>query len=351
VSSGKPTLPIANDFVRRITDWQRRAGRHDLPWQGTGEAYRVWLSEVMLQQTQVATVVPAFQRFVGRFPDVASLARAPLDEVLGLWSGLGYYSRARNLHRAAREIVAQGGFPGQLEGLMRLPGVGRSTAAAIVSLAFDRPAAILDGNVRRVLARHAGIDGWPGDPAVTRRLWAEAESRLPPPDAPPGAARAYTQGLMDLGAGVCHRRHPACGACPLAGDCAAHRHGLVARIPAPRPPRQRPWRRIALLLDAGPDGVLLVRRPERGVWGGLWCLPEGGADEPWYTLRHDLTHLRLEIVVAQTPRDRAVQSAADEPESGAQRFAWDEVWPLGLPQPVRDILHMARERFGAGAAA
>jgi len=298
----------------------------------------------MLQQTQVATVVPAFIRFLERFPDVVTLAQAPLDEVLGLWSGLGYYSRARNLHRAACEVVARGGFPESLEELMRLPGVGRSTAAAIVSLAFDRPAAILDGNVRRVLARHAGVEGWPGDPAVARRLWGEAEARLPAPEAPAGTARTYTQALMDLGATVCHRRRPTCIACPVASDCVARAHDRVASVPAPRPSRARPLRRIGLLLDAGASGVTLVRRPERGVWGGLWCLPEGSAAAPWHIVHHDLTHVRLEIVVGRAEAVAAMSTASAALTGGVRRFAWDEVWPLGLPRPVRDILQMAHRQ-------
>ena len=343
MSLGKPPLPTASKFVSRLTDWQRHSGRHGLPWQGTGDPYRVWLSEVMLQQTQVATVLPAFQRFVARFPDIASLAAAPLDDVLGLWSGLGYYSRARNLHRAASVVVAAGGFPADVESLQRLPGVGRSTAAAIVSLAWDRPAAILDGNVRRVLARHAGIGGWPGDPAVTRRLWAEAEARLPAADAPPGTASTYTQALMDLGATVCQRRRPLCERCPVAADCVAWRDGRTDSIPAPRPARERPLRRIELLLDCAQDGVTLVRRPEHGVWGGLWCLPEGQGGTPWHSLRHELTHLRLEIAVCRIADGTCSNDVG-------RRFAWSEVWPLGLPQPVRLLLERARAEAAASSA-
>lgn len=343
--SANPPLPLAPDFVRRLTDWQRRAGRHGLPWQGTSDPYQVWLSEVMLQQTRVATVVPAFRRFTAAFPDVATLAAAPLDAVLALWSGLGYYSRARNLHRAASIVAAEGGLlPASMESLQRLPGIGRSTAAAIVSLAYDRPAAILDGNVRRVLARHAGVTGWPGDPAVARRLWDEAESRLPAPGAPPGTASTYTQALMDLGATVCHRRCPDCVRCPVAEDCTARHEGLVDAIPAPRPVRLRPSRRIELLLDCAADGVRLVRRPESGVWGGLWCLPEESGGRPWCSLRHDLTHLRLDIVVGRSGPGLGRDAGA----SIGSRFAWPEVWPLGLPQPVRRLLERAHAESAAG---
>lgn len=332
-----------------MTDWQQRAGRHGMPWQGVGDPYRTWLSEVMLQQTQVATVLPAYRRFVERFPDVESLAAAPLDDVLGLWSGLGYYSRARNLHRAAQMAVQAGGFPRDIEGLMRLPGVGRSTAAAIVSLAWDRPAAILDGNVRRVLARHAGIDGWPGDPSVARQLWREAESRLPSPDAPAGTASTYTQALMDLGATVCHRRRPDCLRCPVAEDCEARLRGQIDALPAPRPARQRPVRRIDLLLDCSPQGVALVRRPERGIWGGLWCLPEQPGGDAWHAVRHELTHLRLDIVVGRGGSS-SLASAPAISRLSPQRFAWPEVWALGLPQPVRALLERAQAEFAAAAS-
>ncbi len=323
-----------------MTAWQRRYGRHGLPWQGPGDPYRVWVSEVMLQQTQVATVLPAYQRFIARFPTVQALAAAPLDEVLGLWSGLGYYSRARNLHRAARQVASLGELPADIDSLMRLPGIGRSTAAAIVSLAFDRPAAILDGNVRRVLARHAGIAGWPAEADVLRRLWAEAESRLPAPSAPSGTAATYTQSLMDLGATVCHRRRPDCERCPVAADCRARLDERVDQIPAPRPARERLRRRIDLLLDCSAEGVALVRRPERGVWGGLWCLPEGHGGVAWHTMRHELTHLRLEIAIARA-------GAGAVMPTDAQRFAWQEVWPLGLPQPVRQALRMAHGEVSA----
>jgi A/G-specific adenine glycosylase len=332
-----------------MTDWQRCAGRHGLPWQGVGDPYRTWLSEVMLQQTQVATVLPAYLRFVERFPDVERLAAAPLDVVLGLWSGLGYYSRARNLHRAAQALAQAGGFPHHVEGLTALPGVGRSTAAAIVSLAWDRPAAILDGNVRRVLARHAGIDGWPGDPVVARRLWKEAESRLPPQDSPAGTGSTYTQALMDLGATVCHRRRPDCPRCPVGDDCEARLSGRTHALPAPRPARERPVHRMDLLLDCSAQGVTLVRRSDRGIWGGLWCLPEQPGGEAWDTIRHELTHLRLDIVVGRAGSS-SLASAPDGSPLSPRCFAWPEVWALGLPQPVRAVLKRAHAEFVTAAS-
>ncbi|MCL4184284.1 MAG: A/G-specific adenine glycosylase, partial [Burkholderiaceae bacterium] len=262
---------IGSVIAPRLIEWQRRHGRHDLPWQDTRDAYRVWLSEVMLQQTQVGTVVPYYLRFVARFPDVAALAAADDGEVLSLWSGLGYYSRARNLHRCAREVVARhgGAFPDDPRCLAALPGIGRSTAAAIAVFAFGRRAAILDGNVRRVLCRHAGVRGFPGERAVENTLWRIAESELPQT-----GVEAYTQGLMDLGALLCTRTRPSCGACPIGADCRAYREGSVAELPTPRPRRRVPLRRCEMFVVRRGDEVLLERRPPSGIWGGLWSLPQ-----------------------------------------------------------------------------
>lgn len=257
-------------FSRTLIAWQRRAGRHDLPWQAARDPYRIWLSEIMLQQTQVSAVIPYYERFVARFPDVRSLARASQHEVLRLWSGLGYYARARNLHRSAR-IVAQrraGRFPDTAEGLAQLPGVGRSTAGAIAAFAFGQRAPILDGNVKRLLARCFGIEGYPGEAQVTQRLWTLAESLLPR-----RAIEPYTQALMDLGATVCTRRRPRCAQCPLRAQCIALLEGRVSELPAPRPLRARPLRRETWLIALHDGQVLLERRPAEGVWGGLWALP------------------------------------------------------------------------------
>ena len=250
------------DFASRLVTWQRRHGRHDLPWQRTRDPYRVWLSEVMLQQTQVGAVIPYYERFLARFPDVAALARASEDEVLRLWSGLGYYARGRNLHAAARAIVARGGFPRSQEGLAALPGIGRSTAAAIAVFAFGRRAAILDGNVNRVLARCFGIEG-------VNAQWRLADELLPA-----RGTRAYTQGLMDLGATVCTRANPSCGYCPVARQCVARCEDRIAELPAPRKRKPLPVRRSTWLVLLHQGSVLLERRPSTGLWGGLWVFPE-----------------------------------------------------------------------------
>jgi A/G-specific adenine glycosylase len=259
------------DFARKIVAWQRKHGRHDLPWQRSRDPYRVWLAEVMLQQTQVQAVIPYYQRFLARFRGVWALASAPQDEVLRLWSGLGYYARARNLHAAARVIARQysGRFPGTAAQLQALPGVGRSTAAAIAAFAFGERAAILDGNVKRLLARCFGVAGYPGERAVEARLWRLAESLLPR-----SAIAAYTQALMDLGATVCTRAQPECGRCPVQGQCVALREGRVASLPAPRPRKRLPLRRATWLVLLHQGSVLLERKPDPGLWGGLWTFPE-----------------------------------------------------------------------------
>ena len=264
-------------FATGLIAWQRRAGRRDLPWQNTRDAYRIWLSEVMLQQTQVATVIPYFERFIAAFPDVASLAAAPVERVLEQWSGLGYYRRAHMLHRAAQAIVADHGgvFPRDAAAIEALPGIGRSTAAAIAAFAFGARGAILDGNVKRVVARHAGIDGLPSDPAVERALWARAEALLPGRD-----IETYTQALMDLGATVCLRTRPRCDVCPVAADCVARRENRIAELPGRRAKKILPQRATTVLLLERHGEVLLERRPNVGIWAGLWSLPElvAGAD-------------------------------------------------------------------------
>ena len=337
-------------FAQRIIAWQRRHGRHDLPWQGTREPYAVWLSEIMLQQTQVGTVVPYYQRFRARFPDVASLAAADEDEVLRLWSGLGYYSRARNLHRAAQRVVEKhgGDFPRELADIEALPGIGRSTAAAIAGFAFGARAAILDGNVKRVLARHFAVDGYPGERAVEQRLWQLAESLLPV-----DGIERYIQGLMDLGATVCTLHAPQCERCPVRATCAALAQNRVAALPAPRPRRAVPHRRTVMLVLRRGDDVLLQKRPAAGVWGGLWCFPEIGADddpvriagqtygcevgpvERLGPLRHGFTHFTLDIEPVVGRVKRVVPRAA---QPGVMWLALEDAIGAAVPVPVRKLL-------------
>ena len=299
------------DVAPALVAWHARHGRHDLPWQRDRTPYRVWISEIMLQQTQVATVLAYFDRFITRFPDLPALAAAPLDEVLHLWSGLGYYSRARNLHRAAQLVVAEhaGELPADTATLATLPGIGRSTAAAIRALSAGDRAAILDGNVRRVLARLFSVTGVTTQRAMQERLWELAEACTPGRN-----VAVYTQAIMDLGATVCVHRRPLCPVCPLQRDCGARRSGRQHEIPAARPRAVRRTRSVVMLLARQHDGsVLLERRAERGVWGGLWCPPQfpsveaarlfaqtrlrGAEVEPQSRtiLRHAFTHFELEI--------------------------------------------------------
>jgi A/G-specific adenine glycosylase len=340
----------------RVVAWQRQHGRHDLPWQGTFDAYRIWLSEVMLQQTQVATVIPYFERFIARFPDLQALAAAPVDEVMAAWAGLGYYSRARNLHRCAQRVVADHGgtFPRSSAELARLPGIGRSTAAAIAVFAHGERAAILDGNVKRVLARHFGVEGYPGAAATGRELWRLAEAELPVT-----AIESYTQGLMDLGATICLRRRPRCGACPLEGSCVAAREGRVEELPAPRPARVRPLRSatVALIVDER-GAVVLERRAPAGIWGGLMSAPEFDADLTDAELEAEVTsRLGLQATVVRyleplrhefshysfVMRPRLVRVTGARAIADAAGYAWldaDAVRAAALPAPVRRLLQM-----------
>lgn len=277
--AGSPALSATGDsadfsdpgFSEAVIRWQKQHGRHALPWQNTRDAYRIWLSEIMLQQTQVAAVIPYYQRFLARFPDVRSLAAAEAEQVMAHWSGLGYYSRARNLHRCAQRIVAEHGgvFPNDPAVLADLPGIGRSTAAAIAAFSYGARAAILDGNVKRVFCRVFGIDGFPGVKTVENHLWQRAVTLLPQYD-----VEAYTQGLMDLGATLCTRSRPACGTCPLAQRCAALATDRVHELPMRKPKKAIPEKRTSMLVIADQGQVLLEQRPESGIWGGLLSLPE-----------------------------------------------------------------------------
>jgi A/G-specific adenine glycosylase len=339
----------------RLLQWFDRHGRHDLPWQHPREPYRVWLAEIMLQQTQVSTVIPFFERFVARFPDVRALAQAHADNVLALWAGLGYYARARNLHQCAQLIVARhhGEFPRDMANLIELPGIGRSTAGAILAQAFGLRHAILDGNVRRVLARHAAIAGWPGEPAVQKRLWTVSERLLPQE-----RLADYTQAIMDLGATVCTSRKPACGICPLHEDCIAKQQGKVLDYPASKPRRAHPQKRAWMLIIENVAGeIFCERRPPVGIWGGLWCLPmlqdeqdwqqiclqryglRCGAPAPLPALRHSFTHFDLEIL----PLRLRAQADADTGIREDNGRIWikmqsGEPPAIGLPAPVRKLL-------------
>lgn len=272
-------------FSRRLLAWWDAHGRKELPWLQDRDPYKIWLSEIMLQQTQVATVIPYFERFIDRFPDVKDLAAADQDEVLHLWSGLGYYARGRNLHAAAKKIVEEfgGEFPRTLEELTTLPGVGRSTAGAILAQAFEIPAAILDGNVKRVLTRLEGITEWPGQTQVEKHLWQLSETLLPTPDlrgSPLSRLRDYTQAIMDLGATLCTRTKPDCDRCPFMDDCQAYTKGLADQIPVRKPKKAKPVReKIFLVLRNDQGEVMLEKRPASGIWGGLWSFPEVMPDE------------------------------------------------------------------------
>ncbi|HEY9104014.1 A/G-specific adenine glycosylase [Chitinimonas sp.] len=338
-------------FATRLVRWQRSHGRHDLPWQ-VSDPYRVWLSEIMLQQTQVATVIPYYQRFTESFPTVADLAAAPLDAVLAHWAGLGYYTRARNLHAAARKVVSDFGgvFPTTAESIETLPGVGRSTAAAIAGFCFGERTPILDGNVKRVLTRWAGIAGFPGEKKVENQLWLLAETILPKDS---GDMPAFTQGLMDLGASLCSRSKPQCPACPLRQDCRAHIEGRTAELPTRKTKKAVPERETVMLLLQQGEQLLLERRPAVGIWGGLWSLPEadsvetavalaqaryGLMAEPLATLPalvHTFTHFKLTIT--PLPLEVTAQSPAVR-EGDWAWFSRADALKAGIPTPVRKLL-------------
>lgn len=344
-------------FAERLLAWFDDHGRKDLPWQSDRNPYRVWVSEVMLQQTQVQTVIPYFERFMARFPTVQALADAPTDDVLHHWSGLGYYARARNLQKAARTICEHhdGDFPADIEGLTALAGIGRSTAGAILSLASDIRAPILDGNVKRVLARHDAVEGYPGQSAVAKRLWSLADELTPH-----HRVADYTQAIMDLGATVCVRSRPLCLACPVSEDCEAKRQGLQDALPTRKPKKAVPHRScVFLLLENEAGDVLLEQRPPSGIWGGLWGFPEaehpldaagaatqcedrfGLAAESVTALTpiaHGFTHYKLDIY----PMHCRVRSAGP---AGSIMEGQPWVWynarnptPLGLAAPVSELI-------------
>lgn len=356
-------------FAEQVLDWFVTHGRHDLPWQQDPTPYRVWVSEIMLQQTQVATVIPYYQRFMARFPDVHALAAAPVDQVLHLWTGLGYYARARNLHKAAQQVCAehQGHFPDSVKELESLPGIGRSTAGAIAALAMHMRAPILDGNVKRVLTRYFAIAGYPESSAVKTRLWELAESLLPE-----SGIAAYTQALMDLGATLCTRSQPDCGRCPLADRCQALAADAIATYPGKKPRQDKPVKAVQMIiLRNGQGEVLLEKRADTGIWGGLYSLPERplakptGQNEPAAQctnefnglpcdltaairlpqVRHSFTHYHLDIfplLIEAEPNTNEAAGAAD-----SDRWLWyplNHSLEVGLAAPVKKLLsELARD--------
>jgi A/G-specific adenine glycosylase len=349
-------------FAQRLLAWHRAHGRRGLPWQGERDPYRVWISEIMLQQTQVATALPYFERFLARFPDVHSLAQAPIGDVMAAWAGLGYYARARNLHACARAVASRhaGRFPPAAQTLAELPGIGRSTAGAIAAFCFDERAPVLDGNVRRVLARHWAIPGEARSAPVAARLWQRAQLELP-------AARdmaRYTQAIMDLGATVCTRAQPECGRCPVNASCAALKLGRVDELPAAPPQRARPVRKAFVLAALAGTSVLLQRRRAEGIWGGLMCLPEFGSKaalvrrarlltagttalQPLPPRRRALTHLTLAI----EPYVAAIGRRAPATAAGTARWVpLEAIDQAGLPAPHRALLEEVREAIVSGSA-
>jgi len=344
----------AGCFAENLLTWYDQHGRHNLPWHHNRTAYRVWVSEIMLQQTQVATVIPYFQAFMERFPDVRSLAEAPVDDVLSHWSGLGYYARARNLQKAAQSVINDfgGTFPDTQEELETLTGIGRSTAAAIIAQAFGKRAAILDGNVKRVLARYHAVPGWPGQTPVLKQLWKHAEAHTPDE-----RVRDYTQGIMDLGATVCTRSRPSCISCPLQQGCTAYARGETSLYPGSKPKKAKPEKTTWMVILEDKKGrILLERRPPSGIWGGLWSLPEldpaYGADELQEAcerslglaceepeliggFRHTFSHYHLHIQPARLNVTEQNNVRDDAQQKWLHRH---EALTLGLPAPIRTLL-------------
>jgi len=340
-------------FASQIIQWQRVHGRHDLPWQKTRDPYRIWLSEIMLQQTQVTTVIGYYARFLARFPDIATLAAATQEEVMPYWAGLGYYARARNLHRCAQTLVSDwdGRFPPSSDLIATLPGIGPSTAAAIAAFAFDEQSPIMDGNVKRVFTRHFGIAGDPSKRPTEQTLWALAHAEVAPADHGVLDMPAYTQGLMDLGATLCTRRQPACSRCPVQTTCVAAREGRQHELPTPKVKKTAPQRQTTMLLVTQGDAVLMQQRPPSGIWGGLMSLPECDVDQTplaWADnlgmhvqeavalapFEHVFTHFRLRI------EPWVLTLAAPRPEVAAP-LRWitqATLATVAAPAPVRKLL-------------
>jgi A/G-specific DNA-adenine glycosylase (EC 3.2.2.-) len=342
-------------IAKRLLNWFDQHGRKNLPWQQPIEPYRVWLSEIMLQQTQVDTVIPYFNRFLEQLPTLASLAKAPQDQVLHLWTGLGYYARARNLHKCAQIVMEQhnGQMPSDPEQLEALPGIGRSTAAAIASIAFGKDSAILDGNVKRVLARHHAVEGWPGKPAVVSQLWLHAEHHMPSK-----RCGDYSQAIMDLGATLCSRSKPKCDICPLQSSCLAHKQGNPQDYPGKKPRKVLPVKTVQMLLIQNLDGhILLQQRPPSGIWGGLWSLPEFPPEDDacqqtealtgvvsTHTelppVRHTFSHYHLDIQPQLLQLSANITKAQQVMETAPQLwYNLQQPQELGLAAPVKKLLN------------
>ena len=345
-----------SSFATRLLAWFDEHGRKDLPWQQDTTPYRVWVSEIMLQQTQVQTAIPFFNRFMQSFSDIETLAAADQDEVLAHWSGLGYYARARNLHKAAQTIRDEyaGRFPESIDDVLTLPGIGLSTAGAILSLSKGQRHAILDGNVKRVLARHTAIAGWPGKTDVANKLWDVAERHTPE-----SKTAEYSQAIMDLGATLCTRSKPACGECPVSEDCAALQHNTVGDYPGRKPKAVKPVRSTTMILANAGGQVYLERRPEAGIWGGLWSLPELGEQSivdwcntvlgstatettSWTVLRHSFSHYDLDIqpIVVRVRSDASKVADAD----ARTWYKLDDAPPGGMAAPVRKLIDQLKKR-------
>lgn len=330
-----------------LLDWHAHAGRSDLPWQNTRDHYAIWLSEIMLQQTQVSTVIPYYLRFIQQYPNITALANAQLDEVLHLWTGLGYYARGRNLHKTATIIrdEYQSKFPSSFEQVVALPGIGRSTAGAILAFAEDQPHSILDGNVKRVLSRFYAVEGWHGTSAVAKQLWLLAEQNTPSKE----VAR-YTQAIMDFGATLCTRTKPSCDQCPLQYNCIAFKTNRVTQLPHPKPKKTRPTKHTYMLLIRNPRGeYLLQQNPPSGIWGGLWCPPQlvslnqnsldvyqVSADNYLTPIKHDFSHYCLLITPVETSPAKNHEMVTEQAnqiwyKSGSKQ-------QLGLAAPVKKLL-------------
>lgn len=343
-----------SDFAEKLIAWQQVHGRHDLPWQQTRDPYAVWVSEIMLQQTQVSAVIGYYDRFMQRFPTIASLAQAEQDEVMRHWSGLGYYSRARNLHHASQTIMREHGgiFPKDFETIQTLKGIGRSTAAAISVFAFNQRQTILDGNVKRVLARLYAVNGWPGSPEVEKKLWQIAEHLLPEQGLP-----AYVQGLMDFGATLCTRSKPRCVECPMQTQCQAYQQQQVAQLPSPKPRKALPEKQVTMLMIVDAGEVLLERRPNQGIWGGLWSLPELSPTqiavphvqqtlgmetetlEVLPVLWHTFTHFKLEII----PQPLQLTGRRPSLPPNMQWLGLTDAIAAALPTPVRTLIKTLKQ--------